>query len=53
MTVEQPKLTIWSSAGRWEWILADGETLVERTGLVFNTRGKAKANFLRKYPEFK
>lgn len=34
--------TFWSQAGRWEWIVRDGESIVGRSGLVHRSRGVAK-----------
>lgn len=30
--------TIWSNAGKHEWIVREGEEIVKRSGLVFNSR---------------
>lgn len=34
--------TIWSNAGKHEWIVRNGENIVARSGLIFNNRGAAK-----------
>ncbi len=34
--------TIWSNAGRYEYIIRDGGNIVARSGLVFANRGAAK-----------
>ena len=39
--------TIWSNAGRHEWLIADGDTVVKRSGLVFANRAAAKRDLLK------
>jgi hypothetical protein len=34
--------TIWSNAGRWEWIVYDGDRVVGRSGLIFRSRHAAR-----------
>ena len=33
--------TVWSNAGKHEWIIRIGENIVARSGLVFNSRSAA------------
>jgi hypothetical protein len=35
---------IWSNAGKHEWIVSEGEEIVQRSGLIFNSRSAAKTN---------
>jgi hypothetical protein len=39
--------TIWSNAGKFEWIIRDGESIVKRSGLIFNNRAAAKRAMLK------
>ena len=39
--------TIWSNAGRWEWIVYDGDRVVARSGLVFSSRSAARSDLNR------
>jgi hypothetical protein len=39
--------TIWSNCGKFEWIIRDGETIVKRSGLIFNNRNAAKRDMLK------
>ncbi len=34
--------TIWSNAGKFEWIVRNGEDIVSRSGLIYNSRAAAK-----------
>ena len=34
--------TLWSNAGKHEWIVYNGDTVLNRSGLVFNNRAAAK-----------
>lgn len=43
--------TIWSNAGRYEWIIRSGDDIVERSGQVFTSRGKAKTALMKRYNE--
>ena len=40
--------TIWSNDGKFEWLLRDGENIVERSGLIFTSYAAAK-RAMRKY----
>ena len=33
--------TIWSNAGRYEWIIRNGEDIVARSGLIYTSRSRA------------
>lgn len=39
--------TIWSNGGKHEWIIRDGETIIARSGLIYNSRRAAKAAMLK------
>lgn len=39
--------TIWSNGGKHEWILRDGEIIVARSGMVFNSRAAAKRALIK------
>jgi hypothetical protein len=39
--------TIWSNCGKFEWIIRDGETIVKRSGLIFNSHSAAKRDMLK------
>jgi hypothetical protein len=39
--------TIWSQAGRYEWILRKGEEIVHRSGLIYHSRGVAFTHLKR------
>lgn len=39
--------TIWSNGGKFEWIIRDGEKIVKRSGLVFNSRAAAKREMVK------
>ena len=39
---------IWSNGSKFEWIIFDGDNVVERSGLIFNNFAAAKRAF-RKY----
>lgn len=41
------RYTIWSNAGRFEFLLYDGDDLVTRSGLVFLNRAAAKRAMLK------
>lgn len=34
--------TIWSNAGRFEFIVREGERIIKRSGLIYTSRAKAK-----------
>jgi hypothetical protein len=34
--------TIWSNAGRYEWIVREGEAIVARSGLIYRSHAAAK-----------
>ena len=38
--------TIWSNGGKFEWIIREGETIVKRSGMIFNDRTAAKRALL-------
>ena len=38
--------TIWSNCGKFEWLVREGEIIVKRSGLVFNSRTAAKRSLL-------
>jgi hypothetical protein len=38
--------TIWSNAGRHEWIIRAGEIILSRSGLIYRSRAAAKAGLL-------
>jgi hypothetical protein len=45
-------VTVWSNAGKFEWILWDGENVVERSGLIFSSYAKAvlaASNYVAKF----
>lgn len=39
--------TIWSNAGKFEWIAMIGDTVLDRSGLVFNSHKAAFRSLLR------
>jgi len=39
--------TIWSNGGKFEWIIREGEEIVKRSGLVFNSRAAAKRAMIK------
>lgn len=39
--------TIWGNGGKFEWIIRQDETIVARSGLVFNSRAAAKRAMLK------
>lgn len=39
--------TIWKNGGKFEWLIRDGETIVNRSGLVFNSYGAAKRAMMK------
>jgi hypothetical protein len=39
--------TIWSNGGKHEWIIRDGETIVARSGMIYNSRAAAKRAMLK------
>lgn len=43
--------TIWSNGGKFEWLLRDGEEIVKRSGLIYNSRGAAKRAMLKALDE--
>lgn len=43
----QRTFTIWSNAGRYEWIVREGDDIIERSGLVFRSRSAAKTNMFK------
>jgi hypothetical protein len=38
--------TIWSNAGRYEWIIRDGDAIVARSGLIYPTRSRAQQKLI-------
>lgn len=36
--------TIWSQAGKHEWIIREDGEIIKRSGLIFNSRSAAKTN---------
>lgn len=43
--------TIWSNGGRFEWIVREGENIVQRSGLIFTNRAAAKRAMLKALAE--
>lgn len=39
--------TIWSNGGKHEYIVYDGDKIVRRSGLIFNTRAAAKRAMMK------
>ena len=44
-------ITIWSNGGRYEWIIRDGETIIDRSGLIFTSRSRAKQKLILRLNE--
>jgi hypothetical protein len=42
--------TIWSNCGKYEWLIRDGETIIARSGQVFNSYAKAKRAMVKALP---
>ena len=38
--------TIWSNAGRYEWIIHTNEEIIARSGLIYTSRSRAKQKLL-------
>jgi hypothetical protein len=38
--------TIWSNAGRHEFIIRCGDTIIHRSGLIFTSRSRAKQKMI-------
>ena len=38
--------TIWSNAGRYEWIIYTHETIIARSGLIYTSRSRAKQKLI-------
>lgn len=38
--------TIWSNGGRHEWLIRQGETTIQRSGLIYRNRSAAKRALL-------
>lgn len=47
MDAENLRFTIWSNAGKHEWLVYDGDEVVDRSGLNFSSRAKARADLRR------
>jgi hypothetical protein len=43
--------TIWSNAGKFEWIMYCGDTVLDRSGLVFKSHNAAFRALLRMVKE--
>jgi len=41
--------TIWSNGGKYEWIIRAGETIVSRSGMIFNSYSAAKRAMLKQF----
>lgn len=39
--------TIWSNGGKYEWIIRDADSIVKRSGMVFNSRAAAKRDLMK------
>lgn len=43
--------TIWSNGGKFEWLLSNGEEIVKRSGLIYNSRSAAKRAMMKALDE--
>lgn len=41
--------TIWSNGGRYEWIIREGEFIINRSGMIFTSYAAAKRAMLKAY----
>lgn len=42
---------IWSNAGKFEWIIWVGDTILDRSGLIYNSHTGAYSNLKRRIKE--
>jgi hypothetical protein len=41
--------TIWGNGGRFEWIIREGEFIVQRSGMIFTSYSAAKRAMLKAF----
>jgi len=39
--------TIWKNGTKYEWLIRDGETIIDRSGLIYNGYTQAKRSLLK------